>query len=193
MQLLKDRIIKDGVCIGTEILKVDSFLNHQIDIQLLDQIGKTFYERFKGQNVTKLLTIEASGIAVACMTARYFRVPVVFAKKTEPSTMTGGFYHAEVRSFTKNKLSHVVISKEYLHTEDQILIIDDFLAHGEALGGLLNLSEQAGAAVRGAGIVIEKAFQGGGLKFRKQGLRIESLAVISSIQDGVIYFADSPL
>jgi xanthine phosphoribosyltransferase len=193
MQLLKDRIVRDGVCIGAEIIKVDSFLNHQIDVTLLDQIGEAFYERFKRQNITKILTIEASGIAVACMTARYFRAPVVFAKKTEPSTMTQGFYSAEIRSFTKNKISHVIISKEYLNRDDQILIIDDFLAHGEALGGLINLTEQAGATVCGAGIVIEKAFQGGGLKFRKKGLRIESLAIINSIKNGVIYFADSPL
>lgn len=190
MQLLKDRIVKDGVCVGSDTIKVDSFLNHQIDVTLLDKIGETLYKRFKEQNITKILTIEASGIAVACMTARYFGVPVVFAKKTEPSTMTQGFYSAQVKSFTKNKISDVVLSKEYLCANDQILIIDDFLAHGEALGGLINLTEQAGATVRGAGIVIEKAFQGGGVKFRERGLRIESLAVINSIRDGMIYFAE---
>lgn len=189
MQLLKEKIVKDGLAVGTEIVKVDSFLNHQIDVELIDSISEEFYEKFKDQHITKILTIEASGIAVACLTARYFRVPVLFAKKSEPNTMIDGCFKAEVKSFTKNKVSQISVSQKYMTKEDKLLIIDDFLAHGEALTGLMDIAEQAGAELVGAGIVIEKAFQGGGARLREKGLRIESLAVIDSIQDGVIYFA----
>ena len=189
MKILKDRIVADGVAIGTEIVKVDSFLNHQIDVELLDQIGQEFANRFHDCEVSKILTVEASGIAVACMAARYFgNIPVVFAKKTSPNTMLEGFYGAEVKSFTKGTTSVVRVSQQYLHEEDKILIIDDFLAHGEAALGLGDLVEQAGATLVGVGSVIEKEFQGGSSRLRASGIRVESLAVIQSIADGVITF-----
>lgn len=188
MKLLTEKIISDGVAIGTEIVKVDSFLNHQIDINLIDQIGKEFFERYKNSGITKILTIEASGIAVASLTARYFDVPVVFAKKSEPSTMVDDKYTSLVKSFTKNKVSMVFVSKRYISKNDTVLIIDDFLAHGEALRGLIDIVNQADAKLAGAGIVIEKRFQNGGKPLREKGIRIESLAVIESIKDGKINF-----
>lgn len=189
MQMLIDRIIKDGQAIGTEIIKVDSFLNHQIDVNLVSEIGKEFASRFKGQNVNKILTIEASGIAIACAVAMHMgNLPVVFAKKTAPNTMTEGFYSAETMSFTKGTVSWVVVSQKYLAEGDRVLIIDDFLAHGEAAMGLATLAEKAKARVVGIGAVIEKAFQGGSSKLEKNGYRVESLAVIRSIEDGHIYF-----
>jgi xanthine phosphoribosyltransferase len=192
MKILKDRIVADGVAIGTEIVKVDSFLNHQIDVELLDQIGQEFAERFRGCEVTKILTVEASGIAVACMVARHFgNIPVVFAKKTAPSTMTEGFYGAEVKSFTKGTTSVVRVSEKFLKADDRILIIDDFLAHGEAALGLANLVEQAGASLAGVGSVIEKQFQGGSKRLRDLDIHVESLAVIEAIKDGEITFASS--
>jgi xanthine phosphoribosyltransferase len=190
MKILKDRIVADGVAIGTEIVKVDSFLNHQIDVELLDQIGQEFAKRFQGCGVTKILTVEASGIAVACMAARHFgNIPVVFAKKTAPNTMTEGFFGAEVKSFTKGTTSVVRVSEKFLKKEDHILIIDDFLAHGEAALGMANLVEQAGASLVGVGSVIEKQFQGGSNRLRAVGIRVESLAVIEAIKDGEITFA----
>ena len=190
MKILKDRIVEDGVAIGTEIVKVDSFLNHQIDVELLDQIGQEFAKRFQGCGVTKILTVEASGIAVACMAARHFgNIPVVFAKKTAPNTMTEGFFGAEVKSFTKGTTSVVRVSEKFLKKEDYILIIDDFLAHGEAALGMANLVEQAGASLVGVGSVIEKQFQGGSNRLRAVGIRVESLAVIEAIKDGEITFA----
>ena len=190
MEILKDRIVRDGVAIGTEILKVDSFLNHQIDVVLLDQIGREFKRIFSDCRVTKILTIEASGIPIACLTAMQFdNVPVVFAKKASPSTMTEEFYGAEVKSFTKGTVSIARISKKYLGEADRVLIIDDFLAHGEAAFGMVSLVEQAGASLAGVGAVIEKQFQGGGDRLKKAGIRVESLAVIKSIKDGNIEFA----
>ena len=169
MKALKERIIADGVAIGTEIVKVDSFLNHQIDVALLDEIGREFAKRFAGSGVSKILTVEASGIAVACMAARHFgNIPVVFAKKTSPNTMTEGFYGAAVKSFTKGTTSVVRVSKKYLNPDDRILIIDDFLAHGEAAVGMAELVEQAGAKLVGVGAVIEKRFQGGGARLRNR-------------------------
>ncbi|HPO04659.1 MAG TPA: xanthine phosphoribosyltransferase [Bacillota bacterium] len=189
MQLLKDRIIKDGQAVGTEIVKVDSFLNHQIDVALVSEIGKEFAIRFNGIPVNKILTIEASGIAIACATAVHLGcLPVVFAKKAAPSSMIDGYYSTEITSFTKRTVSTVVVSKEYLSERDNLLIIDDFLAHGEAAIGLINLAEQAGASVAGIGAVIEKGFQGGSARLRQKGYRVESLAVITSIKDGHIYF-----
>ncbi|WP_206458834.1 xanthine phosphoribosyltransferase [Anaerovorax sp. IOR16] len=189
MQLLKDRILQDGVGIGTEILKVDSFLNHQIDVELLDQIGKEFKRLFGDQNVNKILTIEASGIAIACITAMHFgNVPVVFAKKAAPNTMTDEFYGSEVKSFTKGTVSVARVAKKYLKKGDRVLILDDFLAHGEAAFGMADLVKQAGGEVIGLGAVIEKQFQGGGEKLRKKGYRVESLAVIKSIKDDNIEF-----
>ncbi|MDD2190740.1 MAG: xanthine phosphoribosyltransferase [Eubacteriales bacterium] len=189
MKTLKERILADGVCIGTEIVKVDSFLNHQIDVALLDEIGKEFARRFSGQQVSKILTVEASGIAIACMAARHFgNIPVVFAKKASPNTMTEDLYGAEVKSFTKGTVSVVRVSKRFLNPEDRVLILDDFLAHGEAAIGMAELVRQAGAELIGVGAVIEKQFQGGGKRLREKGCRIESLAIIESIKDGKINF-----
>ena len=189
MEALKEKIIADGVAIGTEIVKVDSFLNHQIDVSFLDEIGQEFARRFEACGVTKILTVEASGIAIACMAARHLgNIPVLFAKKTAPNTMTEEFYGAEVKSFTKGTTSVVRVSKKYLSSEDRILILDDFLAHGEAALGMAELVEQAGAVLIGVGAVIEKQFQGGGKRLREKGFRVESLAVIESIRDGKISF-----
>jgi xanthine phosphoribosyltransferase len=189
MQMLIDRIKKDGQAIGKEIIKVDSFLNHQIDVNLVSEIGREFASKFKGQGVNKILTIEASGIAIACAVAMHMgNLPVIFAKKTTPNTMSEGFYSAETMSFTKGTVSWVIVSKKYLSRGDRVLIIDDFLAHGEAAMGLASLVEKAGATVVGIGAAIEKAFQGGSAKLDKKGYRVESLAVITSIEDGHIYF-----
>ncbi|HHU18127.1 MAG TPA: xanthine phosphoribosyltransferase [Clostridiales bacterium] len=189
MKALKDRIIADGVAIGTEIVKVDSFLNHQIDVALLDEIGQEFAKRFQGIEVSKILTVEASGIAIACTTAKYFgNIPVLFAKKASPNTMTEGFYSAKVKSFTKGTVSDVRVSKKFLVPGDRVLILDDFLAHGEAAFGMAELVRQANAELVGIGAVIEKQFQGGGKRLREKGFLVESLAVIESIQDGKINF-----
>ncbi len=189
MELLKNRIRQDGTKIGTEIVKVDSFLNHQIDIKLINEIGKEFAGRFKNDDITKILTIEASGIAIACITSMYFNnIPVIFAKKTFASNMEGDFYCAKVRSFTKGTISTIRVAKNFIHPNDNVLILDDFLAHGEAATGLAEIVRQAKANVVGVAIVIEKQFQGGGKKLRDQGLRLESLAVIREIKDGQILF-----
>ncbi len=189
MKALKDRIVADGVAIGTEIVKVDSFLNHQIDVALIDEIGREFARRFQGHKVTKILTVEASGIAIACMAARYFgNIPVVFAKKASPNTMTEEFYGSVVKSFTKGTTSVVRVSKKFVDQDDKVLILDDFLAHGEAALGLADLVGQAGAKLIGIGAVIEKQFQGGSRRLKEKGYRVESLATIESIQDGKINF-----
>ncbi|WP_303860463.1 xanthine phosphoribosyltransferase [Alkalibaculum bacchi] len=191
MNLLKDKILKDGHAIGSNILKVDSFLNHQIDVKLLDEIGKTFYERFKEDRITKILTIEASGIALAVITAKYFdNIPVVFAKKTESLNLDKDLYTSEVYSFTKNKSYKIMVSKKYINSTDRILIIDDFLANGKAILGLKEIIDQANATLVGAGIVIEKGFQEGGDIIRDMGIKIESLAIIDSIEDGIVKFRD---
>jgi len=193
MEILKKRIIKDGLAVGTEILKVDSFLNHQVDVTLFELIGAEFRTRFDdvADKVDKILTIEASGIAVAAFTAKYFgSVPVVFAKKEQPSTMAEDYYFSEVMSFTKRKLSSIRIDKKFLAAGERCLIIDDFLAHGQAALGLARIAQQAGAEVLGAGIVIEKEFQEGGARLREKGYRVESLAVVSKIEDGAIYFKE---
>ncbi|MEI8217100.1 MAG: xanthine phosphoribosyltransferase [Eubacteriales bacterium] len=188
MESLKQRILKDGRGIGREILKVDSFLNHQLDVELLNEIGKEFYDRFKDENINKILTIEASGIALAVITAQYFHVPVVFAKKKEPSTMDEGSYIAQIHSFTKGIDYSAVVSKKYLDANDRVLIIDDFLARGGALRGLCDILDQAHSKLAGIGIVIEKEFQGGGRELREKGIKLESLAVIKSIEDNNIIF-----
>ncbi|RBP57643.1 xanthine phosphoribosyltransferase [Alkalibaculum bacchi] len=189
MNLLKDKILTDGHAIGSNILKVDSFLNHQIDVKLLDEIGKVFYERFKEDRITKILTIEASGIALAVITAQYFdNIPVVFAKKTESLNLDKDLYTSEVYSFTKNKSYKIMVSKKYINSTDRILIIDDFLANGKAILGLKEIIDQANATLAGAGIVIEKGFQEGGDIIRDMGIKIESLAIIDSIEDGVVTF-----
>jgi xanthine phosphoribosyltransferase len=193
MEILKQRIIKDGVAVGTEIVKVDSFLNHQIDASLFEKIGESFASRFSdvADKVDKILTIEASGIAVAAFVSRYFGYPpVVFAKKDLPSTMTDEYYFSEVMSFTKMKMTPIRIAKKYLNKAERVLVIDDFLAHGQAAIGLLNLIEQAGAELLGVGIVIEKAFQGGGGRLRRKDVRVESLAIIEKIEAGKIHFME---
>ena len=191
MQLLNQRILKDGMELGTEIIKADSFLNHQLDIGLFMALGKEIQCRFGHLGINKILTIESSGIGIAAITAMYFDlVPVVFAKKTQPNTMTEEFYGAPVKSFTKGTVSIARIAKKYLHPEDRVLIVDDFLAHGEAAAGLCSLVEQAGGTVCGISAVIEKEFQGGSTKLRQAGYYVNSLSVIMKIENGKIYFKD---
>ena len=187
MKLLEDRILKDGHIGADNVLKVDSFLNHQIDVNFVCELGKEFYRLFKDENITKILTIEASGIGIACLAAQYFGVPVVFAKKTKTINIYSDTYNATVHSYTHKKDYDIVVSKEFLSKEDNVLIIDDFLAKGSALTALLMLIEKAGAKTAGAGIVIEKAYQGGGNLVRDMGIRVESLAKIKSIseKDGI--------
>ena len=189
MQLLKERILKDGIVKPGNILKVDSFLNHQMDITLINEIGKEFKRRFADCPITKILTIEASGIGIACITAQYFHVPVVFAKKTLGKNIAADVYSTPIKSFTHGKTYDVIVSQEFLNKDDRILIIDDFLAQGCALNGLIELIKSAGAQIVGAGIVIEKAFQQGGDLIRGDGVRVESLARIESMtDDGKITF-----
>ena len=189
MKLLKDRINKDGIIKEGNILKVDSFLNHQIDIKLLNEIGKEFKRRFANEEVTKILTIEASGIAIACIAAQYFNVPVVFAKKSKTTNIAGDVYTTKVESFTHQKVYDIMVSKDFLNEGDKVLILDDFLANGQALIGLSQLVKDAGAEVVGAGIVIEKGFQNGGKMIREQGIHLESLAIIDkmSVENGVTF------
>ena len=189
MKLLEDRILKDGHIGADNVLKVDSFLNHQIDVNFVCELGKEFYRLFKDENITKILTIEASGIGIACLAAQYFGVPVVFAKKTKTINIYSDTYNAPVHSYTHKKDYDIVVSKEFLSKEDNVLIIDDFLAKGSALTALLMLIEKAGAKTAGAGIVIEKAYQGGGNLVRDMGIRVESLAKIKSIskKDGIVF------
>ncbi|MGB5823668.1 MAG: xanthine phosphoribosyltransferase [Proteocatella sp.] len=190
MKLLIDRIIKDGEGREGHIIKVDSFINHQMDMKLMDEIGKEFARRFKDLGINKILTIEASGIGIAVITSVHMGyIPVVFAKKSQPNTMTDRYYGAEVKSFTKGTVSLAKVTKKYLQPEDKVLIIDDFMAYGEASRGLISLVDQAGAEVVGLGAVVEKEFQGGGNKLRADGYKVESLAVISKIhEDGSLDF-----
>ncbi len=181
MELLKNRIRKNGIVKQGNVLKVDSFLNHQIDIELMNEIGKEFRRRFSDVNITKILTIEASGIAVACIAAQYFNVPVVFAKKAQSINLDGESYTTKIESFTHKKIYDVIVSKKYISSDDKVLIIDDFLANGCALLGLIELVEAAGASVEGIGIVIEKGFQSGGRFVRDMGIRLESLAILESM------------
>lgn len=192
MNFLEERIVKDGIVKEGNVLKVDSFLNHQMDIRLFEQIGAEFKRRFEGKDITKILTIEASGIGIACIVARYFDVPVVFAKKSQSINIEGDVYVAEVESFTHKRTNQVIVSKKYLSPEDKILIIDDFLANGCALQGLISIINAAGAAVEGIGIVIEKGFQMGGHTIRNLGYHLESLAIVDSMdaEAGTINFRD---
>jgi len=192
MNCLEQRILKDGIVKPGNVLKVDSFLNHQMDINLMDEMGKEFYNRFKDLNITKVLTIEASGIAIACFVARYFNVPVVFAKKTQSVNIDGDVYMAEVESFTHKNRNNVIVSKKYLQENENVLIIDDFLANGCALQGLISITESAGANVAGIGIAIEKGFQIGGRVIRNLGYRLESLAIVESMdaESGVVVFRE---
>jgi xanthine phosphoribosyltransferase len=181
MKLLQERIVKDGQIEAGNILKVDSFLNHQIDVSLLEEIGKEFHRQFAGQTVNKILTIEASGIAIACIAARYFQVPVVFAKKTRSLNIAGDVYTAKVESFTHKNTNDIIVSKKFLSPGDRILIVDDFLANGKAILGLAKLVEQAGATLVGAGVVIEKGFQDGGKRIREAGIDLRSLAIVEEM------------
>lgn len=181
MKLLEDRIRKDGKIREGGVLKVDSFLNHQIDVKLYHEIGKEFFRLYGGENVTKILTIEASGIGIACVTAESFDVPVIFAKKNKTKNIAGDVFTSKVESFTHGKVYDIIVSKEFLRPEDRVLIIDDFLANGSALQGLIALVENAGATVVGAGICVEKAFQPGGELIRGMGVRVESLARVKSM------------
>lgn len=190
MQLLKDRIRKDGKIKSGDVLKVDSFLNHQMDIKLFVEIGKEFKRRFADCEVNKILTIEASGIGIACIVAQYFDVPVVFAKKSKTKNIAGDVYTTSVESFTHGKTYDIIVSKEFLGTGDKVLLIDDFLANGKALEGLAAIVKASGAALVGAGIVIEKGFQSGGDRLRAEGIRVESLATVESMNEktGTICF-----
>jgi len=181
MNFLEERIVKDGIIKEGNVLKVDSFLNHQMDVKLLDEIGEEFYRRFSDLNITKVLTIEASGIAMAYAAARCFGVPMVFAKKSKSINIDGDMYTAEVESFTHKNKNTVIVSKKFLNENDHVLIIDDFLANGCALQGLISIAESAGATVEGIGIVIEKGFQFGGRTIRNLGYRLESLAIVESM------------
>lgn len=188
MQKLKEKIQKEGRVIGTTILKVDTFLNHQIDPQFTMEMGRELASRFSGEGITRVLTVEASGIAVALATGLALGVPVVFAKKGKASTQNAGTYSARVYSFTRKESVGIFVSSKFLGPEDTVLIVDDFLAHGEALSGMAEIVGQSGARLAGAGIVIEKVFQGGGEKLRERGVRIESLAAVKSMSEGHIEF-----
>ena len=191
MKLLEDRIRKDGKIKGGDVLKVDSFLNHQMDVALFQEIGKEFYRLFGDCGVTKILTIEASGIGIACVTAQFFACPVIFAKKSKTKNIAGDVYTSKVESFTHGKVYDIIVSKEFLLPGDRVLLIDDFLANGSALQGLIQLVRDAGAELVGAGICVEKAFQPGGNLIRSMGVRVESLAKIKSMgEDGSIEFCD---
>lgn len=192
MNFLEERIVKDGIVKEGNVLKVDSFLNHQMDIKLLDEMGAEFKRRFAGRPINKILTIEASGIGIACIAAQHFDVPVVFAKKSQSINLDGEMYVAEVESFTHKCRNHVIVSKKFLGPEDHVLIIDDFLANGCAVRGLIEMIQSAGATVEGVGIAIEKGQQSGGRMLREDGIRVESLAIIDSMDDttGEIIFRE---
>ena len=190
MNCLEKRIIKDGVVKEGNVLKVDSCLNHQMDITLMNEIGKEFYERFKGKPINKILTIEASGIAIAYAVAQQFNVPVLFAKKSKSINIAGDTYTAEVESFTHKNRNTVVVSKQFLSADDHVLIVDDFLANGCALQGLISIVDQAGGTVEGIGIAVEKGFQVGGQIIRNLGYHLESLAIVESMnhETGEVFF-----
>ena len=190
MNFLEERIVKDGKIKPGNVLKVDSFLNHQMDISLMEEIGREFHRRFEGKTITKVLTIEASGIGIACFVAKEFGVPMVFAKKSHSINIDSEVYVAEVESFTHKNKNNVIVSKQFLNQYDHILIIDDFLANGCALQGLIAIAKSAGATVEGIGIVIEKGFQIGGQVIRNLGVQLESLAIIDAMdsETGTITF-----
>lgn len=192
MNFLEERIAKDGIVKEGNILKVDSFLNHQMDIYLFNQMGEEFKRRFEGKPINKILTIEASGIGIACIVANHFHVPVVFAKKSQSLNIDGDVYAAEVESFTHKRKNQVIVSKKFLSPEDHVLIIDDFLANGCALQGLLSIVAQAGGTVEGIGIAVEKGFQQGGRIIRNLGYQLESLAIVESMdaEHGTIQFRE---
>ena len=192
MKLLKERIRREGNVKPGNVLKVDMFLNHQIDVELMNEIGKEFKRLFGDKKPTKILTIEASGIAIACITAQYFNVPVVFAKKAQSINLDGDSYTTKIESFTHKKVYDVIVSKKYISRDDRILVIDDFLANGCALLGLIDIVKSAGASLEGIGIVIEKGFQNGGKAIREMGIDLKSLAIIESMnaETGEVVFSD---
>lgn len=192
MNFLEERIIKDGIVKEGNVLKVDSFLNHQMDISLFEQMGEEFKRRFADKPINKILTIEASGIGIACVVAKYFNVPVVFAKKSKSINIEGEMYIAEVESFTHKCKNQVIVSKKFLNSDDKVLIIDDFLANGCALQGLISIVNEAGGTVEGIGIAIEKGFQSGGRIIRNLGYQLESLAIVESMDaaNGTIQFRE---
>lgn len=181
MNFLEERIVKDGIVKESNVLKVDSFLNHQMDIDLFNQMGEEFKKRFEGKNINKIVTIEASGIGIACVVAQHFGVPVVFAKKSKSINIEGDMYIAEVESFTHKCKNQVIVSKKFLNEDDHVLVIDDFLANGCALQGLISIINQAGGTVEGIGIAIEKGFQVGGNIIRNLGYQLESLAIVEDM------------
>jgi xanthine phosphoribosyltransferase len=191
MKILEDKILKEGKVFPGNVLKVDSFLNHQIDVELIDRLGEAFYEKYKSKNITKVLTIEASGIAIACATARLLEVPVVFAKKTQSLNIGNDVYVTRVSSFTHGRDYDVTVSRNYLTKEDIVLLVDDFLAIGNAMKGLIEICDQAGAGIAGIGICIEKGFQKGGADLRQMGYDVTSLAIVDGMEDdGTINFRE---
>lgn len=193
MKLLKERIQKDGIVKKGNVLKVDQFLNHQMDIELLNEIGKEFKRRFADKKIEKILTIESSGIGIACIAAQYFHVPVVFAKKSQSVNLDGESFITKIESFTHKRTYDVIVSKKYLKKGEHILIIDDFMANGCAVNGLLDILETAGAVVEGVGIVIEKGFQDGGKLIRERGIQVESLAIVDGMdaEKGTVTFREA--
>ncbi len=183
MNFLEEKILKDGIVKKGNVLKVDSFINHQMDIDLFNEMGKEWKKRFEGKNINKILTIEASGIGIACIVAQHFGVPVVFAKKSKSINLEGEMYTAEVESFTHKNKNQVIVAKKFLNEDDHVLIIDDFLANGCALQGLISIVQAAGATVEGIGIAVEKGFQVGGQIIRNFGFQLESLAIVESMND----------
>ena len=192
MNCLEERILKDGIVKEGNVLKVDSFLNHQMDIELFNEMGKEWKKRFEGKNINKILTIEASGIGIACIVAQHFGVPVVFAKKAKSINLEGEMYTAEVESFTHKNKNQVIVAKKFLSEDDHVLVIDDFLANGCALQGLIQIVQSAGATVEGIGIAVEKGFQTGGRIIRNLGFQLESLAIVESMdaETGEIKFRE---
>ena len=192
MNFLEEKISKDGIVKEGNVLKVDSFLNHQMDIELFNEMGKEWKKRFEGKNINKILTIEASGIGIACIVAQHFNVPVVFAKKSKSINLEGEMYTAEVESFTHKNKNQVIVAKKFLNEEDHVLLIDDFLANGCALQGLIQIVQSAGATVEGIGIAIEKGFQTGGRMIRNLGYQLESLAIVDDMnaETGEIIFRE---
>lgn len=190
MQLLEERIRKDGIIKPGNVLKVDSFLNHQMDVKLFEEMGKEFRRLFPSDKINKILTIEASGIGIACIAAQYFQVPVVFAKKSQSINLDGEQFTTKIESFTHKRVYDVIVAKKFLGKDDHVLIIDDFLANGCAVAGLIDLVESAGASIEGVGIAIEKGFQEGGALLRGKGVRVESLAIVESMnaETGEIVF-----
>ena len=190
MNFLEERIKRDGIVKPGNVLKVDSFLNHQMDVRLMDQMGEEFKRRFADKPINKVLTIEASGIAIACMTARHFNVPVVFAKKAKSKNIDGEVYTSTVHSYTYGRDYDITLSKKFLSPSDKVLILDDFLANGKAIKGLLDVCAQAGATVSGIGICIEKGFQPGGAELRAAGYKLASLAIVDTMTDDQLTFRE---